>query len=91
MASFSESLNKKNTSSSILSNVSSSASMSRQATKTRIINLAKDIHTKSMGKSSPDVSSFPAFLWVVRDFTLQLLDKSGNRINAKEYLENALE
>jgi hypothetical protein len=33
---------------------------------------------------------FPSFLWVVRDFSLRLLDTYGNQINSKEYLENAL-
>ena len=34
--------------------------------------------------------SFPAFLWVVRDFALQLRDADGRAIGAKEYLEDAL-
>lgn len=34
--------------------------------------------------------SFPAFLWVVRDFALQLRDASGRSIGSKEYLEDAL-
>jgi hypothetical protein len=42
-----------------------------------IINLAKDIESKS-GRSGEDSSHFPSFLWVVRDFTLRLVDKSGN-------------
>lgn len=29
-------------------------------------------------------------MWVVRDFTLKLLDMEGNQINSKEYLESAL-
>ena len=33
---------------------------------------------------------FPSFMWVVRDFTLRLLDTDGNRINSKEYLEQSL-
>lgn len=33
---------------------------------------------------------FPSFMWVVRDFTLRLLDQIGNKISSKEYLENAL-
>ena len=53
-----------------------------------IINLAKDIQTKS--NNGQDATSFPAFLWVVRDFTLMLQDKNGNKITKKEYLENAL-
>lgn len=56
-----------------------------------IINLAKDIQSKSNGKSEDDASNFPSFLWVVRDFTLMLQDKNGNKINSKEYLQNALE
>lgn len=48
-----------------------------------IINLAKDIQSKSNGKSEDDSTSFPAFLWVVRDFTLMLQDKNGNKINSK--------
>ena len=32
---------------------------------------------------------FPEFLWLVRDFMLQLED-DGNEIDAKEYLEIAL-
>lgn len=35
-------------------------------------------------------SVLPNFLWVVRDFSLQLEDASGNEITAREYLENAL-
>ena len=33
---------------------------------------------------------FPSFMWVVRDFTLRLLDNDGNKINSKEYLEQSL-
>ena len=33
---------------------------------------------------------FPSFMWVVRDFTLRLLDTDGNKINSKEYLEMSL-
>ena len=51
-----------------------------------IINLAKEIQTKSNSKNGEDIASFPAFLWVVRDFTLMLQDKNGNKINPKEYL-----
>lgn len=38
-----------------------------------IINLATSILKKAGTKS--DSSLFPAFLWIVRDFTLQLVDK----------------
>lgn len=33
---------------------------------------------------------FPDFLWVLRDFALQLQDEHENPISAKEYLENSL-
>jgi len=33
---------------------------------------------------------FPSFLWVVRDFSLRLIDSQGNSIASKDYLENAL-
>ena len=33
---------------------------------------------------------FPCFLWVLRDFALQLIDTDGNEINQKTYLENSL-
>ena len=33
---------------------------------------------------------FPAFMWVLRDFALQLKDHQGNQITQKEYLENSL-
>lgn len=34
---------------------------------------------------------FPAFLWVVRDFALQLRDTNGNEIGPDQYLENSLQ
>lgn len=55
-----------------------------------VINLAKDIQSKT-NNSSDDVSHFPKFLWIVRDFTLMMVDKNGEKISSKEYLENALE
>lgn len=33
---------------------------------------------------------FPSFMWVVRDFALQLVDTEGEPITSKEYLEKAL-
>jgi hypothetical protein len=32
----------------------------------------------------------PSFMWVVRDFALQLCDENGSEINSQEYLERAL-
>ena len=55
-----------------------------------VINLAKDIQSKTNNISSEDSTHFPSFLWIVRDFTLQMVDKNGDKISSKEYLENAL-
>lgn len=33
----------------------------------------------------------PAFFWILRDFSLRLVDKSGNALTTDEYLENALQ
>jgi hypothetical protein len=33
----------------------------------------------------------PAFFWILRDFSLRLVDKSGNPLTTDEYLENALQ
>lgn len=56
-----------------------------------VLNLAKNITVKSDNTSIEDLSSyFPNFLWVVRDFTLQLIDETGKQLTSKEYLEKAL-
>ena len=55
-----------------------------------IVNLAKEVKTKTNNEDN-DSSCFPSFLWIVRDFTLQIVDKEGNKITSKQYLENALE
>lgn len=61
-----------------------------------IINLSKELQIKSevlAGESDPDEISkfFPSFLWVVRDFSLRLLDNFGNPITQREYFENAIQ
>lgn len=65
-----------------------------------IANLAKHIKVSSDGSSGNDDSDdndvmqfhtfFPSFLWVVRDFTLELVDEDGDPISSAEYLEKAL-
>jgi hypothetical protein len=60
-----------------------------------VVNLTKNIHIKStMGGDEPDSEDyaqyFPSFIWVVRDFTLQLVDSEGDPISTKEYLDKAL-
>lgn len=37
------------------------------------------------------MAQFPSFLWIVRDFTLMMVDKNGDKISSKQYLENALQ
>jgi hypothetical protein len=53
-----------------------------------IVNLAKEIQVKHNADAG---QFFPAFLWVVRDFALQMVDQSNNPIGSKEYLEKALD
>ena len=36
------------------------------------------------------VSTRPRFMWIVRDFSLQLIDETGKVLSPKEYLELAL-
>ena len=59
-----------------------------------VINLSKFIKLKS-GESDTDpdelANLFPSFLWVLRDFSLQLIDDNGETITPKEYLEQVLE
>lgn len=60
-----------------------------------VINLTKHIHLKSnaaIDETDPEEYSqyFPSFLWVVRDFALQLVDAEGEPISSKDYLEKAL-
>lgn len=63
-----------------------------------VVNLTKRIQLKTNqvnGGEMTDVegfaSVFPAFVWLVRDFSLRLTDKEGVTINSQEYFEMALE
>ena len=59
-----------------------------------VINLSKFIKLKSSDKETdPEelANLFPSFLWVLRDFSLQLIDDDGESITPKEYLEKVLE
>ena len=61
-----------------------------------VINLTKHIQIKQSGIDQEDIDPdeyakyFPSFMWIVRDFALQLQDTEGEQITAKEYLEQAL-
>jgi hypothetical protein len=67
-----------------------------------VVNLTRYIQTKASTQLSPDAggdedstratalaSFFPDFLWVVRDFTLQL-EEDGQQVTARDYFESAL-
>ena len=54
-----------------------------------IVNITKNIQQKN---GSHDFTKYlPAFMWVIRDFSLQLKNKEGQPITSKEYLEYSLE
>jgi hypothetical protein len=58
-----------------------------------VLNLSKTIKIKSVTieDNEEDLALyFPTLLWLLRDFSLKLEDKSGNVITEKQYLENAL-
>ena len=61
-----------------------------------VVNLTKNIQLKA-STNSEDVDTeeysnhFPSFMWVVRDFTLQLVDQEGEPISSKDYFESALQ
>ena len=54
-----------------------------------IVNITKNIQQKNGNKDF--CKYLPAFMWVIRDFSLQLRNKEGNPITSKEYLEFSLE
>lgn len=61
-----------------------------------VVNLTKHIQTTSdthsCNSSEDELEAYlPTFMWVVRDFALQLEDELGNQLTDKEYLELALQ
>ena len=61
-----------------------------------VVNLTKHIQTTAgtlnLTDSASDLDAYlPTFMWVVRDFSLQLEDEEGNAITDKDYLELALQ
>lgn len=61
-----------------------------------VVNLTKHIQLRASGiqdEIDPEELSkyFPTFMWVVRDFSLKLVDKDDEKISPKEYLEKALQ
>ena len=55
-----------------------------------VIQFAKKIQTEFVNNEENFNNNFPKFLWVLRDFNLDLVDNDNNPITAKEYLEEAL-
>lgn len=60
-----------------------------------IINLSKYLKISSENKENPENNSkineyLPSFLWLLRDFSLKLVDKENNPITINDYLENVL-
>ena len=61
-----------------------------------VVELTKHIRTRAENESSePETGAefaqfFPHFLWVVRDFSLQLVDEGGASFTSKTYLERSL-
>jgi hypothetical protein len=52
----------------------------------------KDSDLNTEEQNEDDLTRYmPKFLWVVRDFTLQLVNDENKEISAKQYLERALE
>lgn len=54
-----------------------------------VINFAKKIQSKFKDLDSY-ANNFPSFLWVLRDFALELIDANGKKLSSSQYLENAL-
>ena len=57
-----------------------------------IVNITKKIQEKNKEKNDLDfVKNLPSFMWVIRDFILQLKNRDGYPITSKDYLEKSLE
>lgn len=58
-----------------------------------VIKLAQNLKFRESGdESNDDISrTFPAFLWVVRDFALDKKNERGENLTERQYLEKALE
>jgi hypothetical protein len=59
-----------------------------------VLDLSKTIKLKNSFKEDDKdelAQYFPYFFWLLRDFSLRLVDKNGKNITEKQYLESALE
>jgi len=56
-----------------------------------VANISDHIRTSTSGGGGDDLSTFmPSFLWIVRDFALDLVDEGGQSIEQADYLDRAL-
>ena len=55
-----------------------------------VTNLSKFIQTKRGSDSNALVHVLPSLLWIIRDFSLQLVDQDGQLLTPNQYLEQAL-
>lgn len=56
-----------------------------------MVNNSSKIFLKIISRSEYELSQYaPKFLWVLRDFVLEIRDVKGRRVKPKEYLESAL-
>ncbi len=57
-----------------------------------VVNVSKSVHVRAgdAGEAQDLSAYFPNFLWLVRDFSLQLKDADGRDITDAAYLESAL-
>ena len=56
-----------------------------------VVNLSKLLSKGSEKDRKNILNSFPSFMWLVRDFTLQMVDKNNKPIRPIDYLNNALQ
>lgn len=57
---------------------------------TAIENLSLIVNISKLIQANDPTSFFPRFMWILRDFTLQLVENDGKSIEPNEYLEKAL-
>jgi hypothetical protein len=56
-----------------------------------VANISNHIRASSEDDGKADLSQFfPGFMWIVRDFALELVDEGGSSIDQADYLERAL-
>ena len=59
--------------------------MTRVTENVKVQSNSEDVNVQDLAQH------MPAFFWILRDFSLRLVDKTGKGLTADEYLENALQ